>query len=448
MSATLRQRAPSPPAGQVEKDQLIREAEEKELSEGQKFVLPNYTVKQLLDVIPAHCFHRSALRSSVYVLQDVVVIGALVYAYFHIDSFLSRFNLPAAVFYAAKTILTFGYIVMTGFFGTGLWVIGHECGHQAYSGSKQVNNSVGWVIHSLLLVPYHSWRISHARHHAATNHLTRDEVFVPKTRKEYKAPPIKEEGEILGMTVSEFRQSELKEALEDSPIMICYNLFIRQVFGWPAYLIMNASGQRHYPKGTNHFTPSSIIFKPAQFLQIIASDIGVFATLAGLAYWSYARSFTEMMIVYFIPYLFVNNWLVMITFLQHTDPLLPHYSANKWTFARGALCTVDRKFFGWIGPVALHGIAETHVAHHISSKMPHYHAWEATEALKTFLGQHYHQSDEHILKSCYRIYKTCLFIEEGQDVAFFKDANGLAQKVGVEETGNVSDSGVDMGEAK
>lgn len=200
MSATLRQRAPSPPAGQVEKDQLIREAEEKELNEGQKFVLPNYTVKQLLDVIPAHCFHRSALRSSVYVLQDVVVIGALVYAYFHIDSFLSRFNLPAAAFYAAKTILTFGYIVMTGFFGTGLWVIGHECGHQAYSSSKQVNNSVGWVIHSLLLVPYHSWRISHARHHAATNHLTRDEVFVPKTRKEYKAPPIKEEGEILGMT--------------------------------------------------------------------------------------------------------------------------------------------------------------------------------------------------------------------------------------------------------
>jgi omega-6 fatty acid desaturase (delta-12 desaturase) len=61
----------------------------------------------------------------------------------------------------------------------------------------------------------------------------------------------------------------------------------------------------------------------------------------------------------------------MITFLQHTDPVLPHYSASKWTFARGALATIDRNLLGPIGPYITHGICETHVAHHISSKIPH-----------------------------------------------------------------------------
>ena len=55
-----------------------------------RFVVPNYTVKQLLDAIPAHCFHRSALRSSLYIVQDFAAIGALVYGVYHIDSFLAR----------------------------------------------------------------------------------------------------------------------------------------------------------------------------------------------------------------------------------------------------------------------------------------------------------------------------------------------------------------------
>jgi len=30
------------------------------------FVVPDITIKDLLDAIPAHCFKRSALKSSVY----------------------------------------------------------------------------------------------------------------------------------------------------------------------------------------------------------------------------------------------------------------------------------------------------------------------------------------------------------------------------------------------
>ncbi|WVQ96718.1 hypothetical protein IAU59_003825 [Kwoniella sp. CBS 9459] len=448
MSATLRQRAPSPAAGQVEKDQLIREAEETEVTEGQKFIVPNFTVKQLLDAIPAHCFHRSALHSSLYVVQDFIALGALAYGAYHIESFLSRFALSPIAFQAAKIALYSAYVFTAGLFGTGVWVIAHEAGHQGYSSSKTINNTVGWILHSALLVPYHSWRISHARHHAATGHLTRDEVFVPKTRKERGVPPMKEEGEITGLDVSEERQSELAEMLEDAPIVVLWNLFLRQLIGWPAYLAVNASGQRHYPKGTNHYTPSSIIFKASHFWQIIWSDIGVVITLAALGYWTFQRGWKEVAVIYLLPYLFVNNWLVMITFLQHTDPGLPHYSSNTWTFPRGALATIDRTFMGPIGAYVLHGICETHVAHHISSKIPHYNAWEATDALKKFLGPHYQRSDENVLIACYKAYRDCLYIEEGQDIAFYRNARGVAQKIAVDENGNISDSGIDMTESK
>lgn len=90
----------------------------------------------------------------------------------------------------------------------------------------------------------------------------------------------------------------------------------------------------------------------------------------------------------------VNHWLVMITFLQHTDPLLPHYRAPEFTFPRGALSTLDRKLLGdlggiaaWFGATLTHGISETHVLHHVSSKIPHYNAWEASDALRARLAR-------------------------------------------------------------
>jgi omega-6 fatty acid desaturase (delta-12 desaturase) len=448
MSATLRQRAP----GQAEKDQLLaaaaekeqREASERSLTEQEKFVPPQFTVKQLLDAIPAHCFHRSAIRSSLYIVQDVIALGLLAWASFHVDSTVAKLELSSLWYNVVRAAVHTAISITMGLFGTGLWIIAHECGHQAFSSSKDINNAVGWVLHSALLVPYHSWRISHSRHHAATGHMTRDEVFVPKTRSQAKVPEINEEAEVEGFNVSKARQEELKEAIGDAPLYVLGNLIVQQLFGWPAYLIRNASGQRHYPRFTNHFTPSSIIFRPDHKSQIVWSDLGLLIVFAILGYWTAMRGFREVFVLYVLPYLQVNHWLVAITFLQHTDPLLPHYSAAKWTFARGALCTIDRQFFGPIGGAVLHGICETHVAHHISSKIPHYSAWEATEAIKNYVGEYYMKSDESFLVSLYKNYRDCRWVEDKGDVLFYRNGKGIAQRVGVEETGGVSDSGVDV----
>jgi fatty acid desaturase len=73
---------------------------------------------------------------------------------------------------------------------------------------------------------------------------------------------------------------------------------------------------------------------------------------------------------YFVPWLAVSHWFVMITYLHHTDPDLPHYRKNAWNFQRGAAATVDRPFLGWQGRFFLHDVAHYHVIHHFFPKMP------------------------------------------------------------------------------
>jgi omega-6 fatty acid desaturase (delta-12 desaturase) len=97
-------------------------------------------------------------------------------------------------------------------------------------------------------VPYHSWRITHAKHHASTAHMTQDQVFVPKTRSELGLPPFDPTKEdIYGGSVTEEVKKELWEALGDSPIGA--SLAAASYLVGIAFVVMN----RFY----NHEFPSS-----------------------------------------------------------------------------------------------------------------------------------------------------------------------------------------------
>jgi len=127
--------------------------------------------------------------------------------------------------------------------------------------------------------------------------------------------------------------------------------------------------------------------------------------------------------------------LVAITYLQHTDPSLPHYSPETWTFTRGAAATIDREF-GFIGRHLFHGIIETHVLHHYVSTIPFYNADEATEAIKPVMGKHYRSDTEDgswgFIRSLWRSSRWCQWVEpsqsargEGKGVMFYRNRNGL-----------------------
>ncbi|KAE8957700.1 hypothetical protein PR001_g31280, partial [Phytophthora rubi] len=136
--------------------------------------------------IPKHCFERSFVTSTYYMIQNVLTCAALFYA----ATFIDRTGAAA-------------YLL------------------------EVVNNLIGLVLHSALLVPYHSWRISHRKHHSNTGSCKNDAVFVPMTR--------------FVLT------SSWNETLEDSPLYQLYRIAFMLVVGWmTGYLFVNATGPTKY----------------------------------------------------------------------------------------------------------------------------------------------------------------------------------------------------------
>ena len=52
-----------------------------------------------------------------------------------------------------------------------LFIIQHDCGHNAFFKSTKWNNRVGFLLGIITLTPYYHWRKSHAKHHAGSGDL-------------------------------------------------------------------------------------------------------------------------------------------------------------------------------------------------------------------------------------------------------------------------------------
>jgi len=373
-----------------------------------------FTLKEIREAVPPHLWQRSTLKSFLYLFADLFLVGCIAYAASFIDA------IPSTLLRYALWIF---YWIVQGTVATGVWVIGHECGHYAFSDSKLVNNAVGYVLHTLLLVPYYSWKISHAGHHGATGHMTKDQVFVPPTRSQMGLPPRPASADTEVMTAAPIsdkapHHSPLEEAIEETPLVSLVKLLGIFVLGWPIYLITNKSGQ--HPKAwSSHFDPFAKFFLPSHTDDVIKSDVGIAAMIAVLCAAGRVFGTAAVLKYYLVPYLVVNFWLVIITLLQHTAPYLPHYRDTVWTFARGAALTIDRDY-GWLLNTLHHHIADSHVAHHFFCTMPHYNAVKATPYIKEALGKYYYKDDTPFLKAAWDAQRKCLFVEDEGDVVFWK----------------------------
>lgn len=377
--------------------------------------VPDYTIKDILDAIPERCYERRLYESLFYVARDITCIASIGF-FTHKIAYPFIFDGLADSWFVklAKFGFWFGYTYLQGLFSTGIWILAHECGHQAFSDYGVVNDFVGWILHSYLLVPYFSWKYSHSKHHKSTNHLTRDTVFVPPTTEQFK-----ERRGIVG--------DMLYNHSGDSPLRTLAELLLQQLGGWVAYITTNVTGQE-YPGvakwKVNHFYPTSPLYEKKDVLYIFLSDVGIMTQLLVLKIWYDKFGGWSVFINWFIPYLWTNHWLVFITYLQHTDATVPHYDADEWTFAKGAAATIDRQF-GFVGPHIFHDIIETHVAHHYCSRIPFYNAREASVAIKKVMGEHYRSSNENMWKSLWKAAKGCQYVEGDNGVLMFRNVNNV-----------------------
>ncbi|MCD9641951.1 Delta(12)-fatty-acid desaturase [Datura stramonium] len=355
---------------------------------------PPFTIADIKKAIPPHCFKRSLVRSLYYVAKDVI----LVFIFYYIAATYIQ-SLPSPYYYLAWPI----YWAVQGSMFAGIWVLAHECGHHAISDYQWIDDTVGFILHSALLVPYFSWKYSHRRHHSNANSLERDEVFVPKHKSK------------LGW---------LPKSLNNPPGRVVMIIALLTL-GWPLYVTFNAFG-RSYDRFASHFNPYGPIYNDSERLQIYISDIGMITTAYVLYRVALVQGLTWLVCIYGVPLLIVNGFLVTISYLGHTHSSLPRYDPSEWDWLRGALATVDRHY-GMLNGV-LHNIGDTHVMHHLFSTMPHYHASEATKAIKPLLGEYYRFDDTPIYKALWRDVKDCVYVDKdegSQDKGVFWFKNKL-----------------------
>lgn len=371
------------------------------------------TKKEIRSVIPPKCFQHSVTKALGNVVRDGLVIflfGWLAYMLLNVRNmgFIDLIGWTVYAFFQGSAL-------------TGWWVLAHECGHGGFSQFPLLNDTVGWVIHSLLLVPYFSWQYSHAKHHAKTNHLMDGETHNPNSKAD----------------VVEAGYVSLARAIGEEGFA-GFQLFAHLVFGWPLYLLCNASGARRLYNGKpirstlDHFRPDSELFPPGWNRRVALSSLGIIISGVAITMASVKLGARTVALYYWGPYLWVNCWLVLYTWLQHTSENVPHFGDDEWTWVRGALSTIDRPyaelfgFFDWMH----HHIGTTHVCHHLFSNLPCYHAVEATKHLKAYLEPRglYNYDARPTIQAAWETAKNCHYVDDTSGIQYPKSIFSLNVK--------------------
>jgi omega-6 fatty acid desaturase / acyl-lipid omega-6 desaturase (Delta-12 desaturase) len=378
-------------------------------------------ISDIKAVIPAHCFERSYVKSIYYTLRDTAWAVACVYG----TSRILSTELPAAnVTDIALWILGWNlYAFGMGTIMFGPWILGHECGHGAFSPNQTFNDIFGFVLHHIVLVPYFAWQYSHAKHHRRVNHLVDGESHVPSDKED------------IGLTGKNERFSYLAilhEAFGDSGFA-AFRLGFYLLAGYPIYLFGWGSTGRLAHDGTplgdkipDHYRPGSPMFPAKVYGKILLSTLAQCGIVGGLLYaGQYHYGHLAVFLWFWAPYLWVNAWLVIYTWLHHTDASVPHYGTEEWTWLKGALATIDRPY--GIFDYFHHRIGSTHVVHHLFHELPWYHAYEATAAVKAYLEPLglYNYDPTPFPIAMWRLANDCHYVESREGIQYYKSLKDI-----------------------
>jgi len=350
-----------------------------ELQTNNKFdytVVPPFSLQDIKQAIPKHLFVKDTARSFSYLFRDVVIVAAL-----------------------AAGVLKFGnpitwplYWLAQGTMFWALFVVGHDCGHGSFSDSNKVNNLVGLLTHSSILVPFAGWQISHRTHHQNHGNVDTDESWYPLSKTQY-------------------------DNAEFAAKLGRYNPLVMMI-AYPVYL-----WARTPPKTGSHFDPNCDLFKPSERNHVLTSTAAYFAMLGVLGAIGSKIGWGMLGALYGVPYLIGVAWLSVVTYLHHTDVEVPWYRNEEWNYMRGGLSTRDRDY-GIFNEI--HHNIGTHVVHHLFPQIPHYNIVEATEYIKPVLGKYFVEPEKssilpfHLIKQWWTAVQGCKFVDDEGNILSYK----------------------------
>jgi len=333
-------------AGEYETTTAPTSAEEHNMSHSQN-ELPNHIdIKQC---IPKHCFAIDDKKSYYYLLRTLIQI-ALLATLANVFLWDASFGVQLAFWPV--------YIFIQGTLFFLLFLLGHDSGHRSFCANNKPNHLVGILVHSIILLPYESWKQTHRNHHRNCGHFSNDEGFGP---------------------VEQGAKVNKKLSALIALVGIAY---------W-CYLI---GISRH---GTNHFSPNDKALKRYRS-KVVNSLAAVIAVVCVLAISGYFFGFLKVFVLYFLPLQVYTYYFMIVTFLQHNDGELLWYGDPEWSYMKGSLTTIDRNYGMLSGALMNVGF---HQIHHLFPAVPHYNLPVATSFFRKHFPALINHSDEFPLRA-------------------------------------------------
>lgn len=297
----------------------------------------NVTLKDIMETLPKEVFHKSYVKA--------------------IRSILTTFAFTALGIYLINLspwyLLPFAWI-FAGTAACGLFVLGHDCGHRSLVPSVFINDIIGTLTLTLLVYPYHPWRIQHNHHHANTNRLHVDNAWQPTN------PDVYAKHNIVVQTVLRFIKGPT------------------WFFGSIGHLFQE------------HFDISA--YSPEQRPGVRQSwyACGIFAlTVFPLLYTFFGV--WGLFSFYVMPWFVFHFWMSTFTLVHHTLPHIPFLDDTEWSpIASRLTFTVHADYPFWV-EFLCHDI-NVHIPHHFSTSIPSYNLKTAHRSMKQNWGKYMHEA--------------------------------------------------------
>ncbi|MCA3573526.1 MAG: fatty acid desaturase, partial [Aestuariivirga sp.] len=218
-----------------------------------------------------------------------------------------------------------------------LFMIQHDCGHNAFFYSRRANDWTGRILGVLTLTPYDFWRHSHALHHAGSGNLERRGI-----------------GDIDTLTVQEYlargRWGRIRYRLYRHPLVM---------FGLgPSYLFM-----------LQHRLPLGAMRRGAMpWLSTILTNLGIAALVLLLVQ---VTGFSTFLLVHLPIVIGAASIGVWLFYVQHQFEQTYWEKDADWSHPDAALH--GSSFYDLPRPMMwLTGNIGIHHLHHLSSRIPFY----------------------------------------------------------------------------
>ena len=231
--------------------------------------------------------------------------------------------------------LSLGLSIIASGFVIRIFIIFHDCCHQAFFKSRKINDIIGTISGIITLFPYEKWKRAHSIHHATSSNLNKRGT-----------------GDIWILTIDEYLAApfslRLKYRLYRNPLVM---------FGLgPIYLFLitnrlNRKGAHKKERVNTYVTNVSIILLYTLLILIIG--------------W-------QAFLMIQLPILFVSGMLgIWLFYVQHQFEDSYFEDEEKWDYVKAAIDGSSYyklpKLLQWVtGSIGFHHV------HHLSPKVPNY----------------------------------------------------------------------------